>query len=48
MAGCEAGVRRVVMTSAIGAIAYGHAPRDTPFTEQDVDADIAPYQRSPP
>ncbi|MEU8607217.1 aldehyde reductase [Actinoplanes sp. NPDC048791] len=45
----KAGVRRVVMTSAIGAIAYGHAPRDTPFTEQDwtnVDADIAPYQRS--
>ncbi|MCY1136682.1 aldehyde reductase [Actinoplanes sp. Pm04-4] len=45
----EAGVRRVVMTSAIGAIAYGHPPRDTPFTEQDwtnVDADIAPYQKS--
>jgi dihydroflavonol-4-reductase len=45
----DAGVRRVVMTSAIGAIAYGHAPRDTPFTERDwtnVDADIAPYQRS--
>jgi dihydroflavonol-4-reductase len=45
----DAGVRRVVMTSAIGAVAYGHAPRDTPFTEQDwtdVDADIAPYQKS--
>ncbi|MCO8274033.1 aldehyde reductase [Actinoplanes sp. TRM 88003] len=44
-----AGVKRVVMTSAIGAIAYGHEPRDTPFTEQDwtnVDADIAPYQKS--
>jgi dihydroflavonol-4-reductase len=46
-----AGVRRVVMTSAIGAIAYGHGhgPRRTPFTEQDwtnVDADIAPYQKS--
>ncbi|MEU4236024.1 aldehyde reductase [Actinoplanes sp. NPDC026619] len=45
----EAGVRRVVMTSAIGAIAYGHPPRDTPFTERDwtdVDAGIAPYQKS--
>jgi nucleoside-diphosphate-sugar epimerase len=45
----DGGVRRVVMTSAIGAIAYGHEPRDTPFTEQDwtnVEADIAPYQRS--
>lgn len=44
-----AGVRRVVMTSAIGAIAYGHPPRDTPFTERDwtnVDAGIGPYQRS--
>jgi dihydroflavonol-4-reductase len=45
----DADVRRVVMTSAIGAIAYGHTPRDTPFTEQDwtnVDAGIAPYQKS--
>ncbi|XVU28511.1 SDR family oxidoreductase [Actinoplanes sp. CA-054009] len=45
----HSGVRRVVLTSAIGAIAYGHPPRDTPFTEQDwtnLDADIAPYQRS--
>ncbi|WP_033344065.1 SDR family oxidoreductase [Catenuloplanes japonicus] len=45
----DGGVRRVVMTSAIGAVAYGHAPRDTPFTEQDwtdVEADIAPYQKS--
>ncbi|MBL7261712.1 NAD-dependent epimerase/dehydratase family protein [Paractinoplanes lichenicola] len=44
-----AGVRRVVLTSAIGAIAYGHDRRDTPFTERDwtnVDADIAPYQKS--
>ncbi|GAA0580135.1 aldehyde reductase [Paractinoplanes ferrugineus] len=44
-----AGVRRVVMTSAIGAIAYGHEPRDTPFTERDwtdVDAGIQPYQKS--
>ncbi|GAA0492754.1 dihydroflavonol-4-reductase [Paractinoplanes deccanensis] len=45
----DAGVRRVVMTSAIGAIAYGHAPRDTPFTERDwtnAGARIAPYQKS--
>ena len=45
----DAGVRRVVMTSAIGAIAYGHPPRDTPFTERDwtnVDAGVGPYQRS--
>ncbi|WP_433202239.1 SDR family oxidoreductase [Dactylosporangium sp. CS-047395] len=45
----DAGVRRVVLTSALGAIAYGHAPRSTPFTEEDwtdVEADIAPYQRS--
>ncbi|BCY10027.1 aldehyde reductase [Actinoplanes sp. L3-i22] len=44
-----AGVRRVVMTSAIGAVAYGHEPRDTPFTESDwtdVDAGIEPYQKS--
>jgi len=46
----DGGVRRVVLTSAIGAIAYGHEPRDTPFTEKDwtnVDADgIQPYQKS--
>lgn len=46
----DGGVRRVVLTSAIGAIAYGHEQRDTPFTEQDwtnIDADgIQPYQKS--
>ena len=46
----DGGVRRVVLTSAIGAIAYGHEPRDTPFTEEDwtnTDADgIQPYQKS--
>ncbi|MFI6426267.1 NAD-dependent epimerase/dehydratase family protein [Promicromonospora sp. NPDC050880] len=45
----DARVRRVVLTSALGAIGYGHPPRAAPFTEQDwtdVDADIAPYQRS--
>lgn len=43
------GVQRVVMTSAIGAITYGHPPRETPFTEQDwtnVDGGIGPYQKS--
>lgn len=45
----DARVRRVVLTSAFGAVGYGHPPRSTPFTEEDwtnVDADIAPYQRS--
>ncbi len=45
----DAGVRRVVFTSALGAVAFGHAPRTTPFTEEDwtnLDADLAPYQRS--
>jgi nucleoside-diphosphate-sugar epimerase len=45
----DAHVRRVVLTSAFGAIGYGHPPRSSPFTEEDwtnVDADIAPYQRS--
>ncbi|MFF9179468.1 SDR family oxidoreductase [Streptomyces misionensis] len=45
----DAGVRRVVLTSAFGAIGIGHPPRSTPFTEEDwtnVDGDIPPYQRS--
>lgn len=45
----DAGVARVVLTSASGAIAYGHAPQSKPFTEDDwtnVDAGIAPYQKS--
>ncbi|MGW1209197.1 SDR family oxidoreductase [Streptomyces sp. NPDC002499] len=46
----DAGVRRVVLTSAIGAIAYGHPDRDTPFTEDDWtdvdDTGIQPYQKS--
>ncbi|MEV6284001.1 aldehyde reductase [Kribbella sp. NPDC051770] len=44
-----AGVKRVVLTSAFGAVGYGHPRRATPFTEQDwtnVEADIAPYQKS--
>jgi dihydroflavonol-4-reductase len=46
----DAGVRRVVLTSASGAIVYGHPRRRTaPFTEEDwtdVAADIPAYQRS--
>lgn len=45
----DAGVRRVVLTSAFGAIGIGHPPRSTPFTEEDwtnTDAEIPPYQRS--
>lgn len=30
-----AGVRRVVLTSSFAAVGYGHAPRSTPFTEED-------------
>ncbi len=45
----DSGVRRVVLTSAFGAVGYGHPPRATPFTEVDwtnLDGRIAPYQRS--
>jgi dihydroflavonol-4-reductase len=47
----DAHVKRVVLTSASGAIVYGHAEEsmDHPFTEKDwtnLDADLAPYQRS--
>ncbi|MFJ6391189.1 SDR family oxidoreductase [Streptomyces sp. NPDC091972] len=45
----DAGVRRVVLTSAFGAVGIGHPPRSTPFTEEDwtdVVSAIPPYQRS--
>lgn len=45
----DAGVRRVVLTSAFGAIGYGHPKTKTHFTEEDwtnVDGGIAPYQKS--
>jgi nucleoside-diphosphate-sugar epimerase len=47
----DAGVRRFVLTSASGAIVYGHPRRSAPpFTEEDwtdVDAPgVAPYQKS--
>lgn len=46
----EAGAARVVLTSAFGAISYGHKkPLGRPFTEEDwtdTTADIPPYQKS--
>ncbi|MBE7174536.1 MAG: aldehyde reductase, partial [Williamsia sp.] len=45
----EAGVTRVVLTSAFGAIGVGHKNRQTPYTEADwtdLNADIHPYQKS--
>ena len=46
----EAGVRRVVITSSLGAIGYGHQPREKPFDETDwtnLDgSDVQPYIKS--
>lgn len=45
----DAGVKRVVLTSAFGAIGMGHKNRKTPFTEKDwtnINATIHPYQKS--
>lgn len=48
----DAGVRRVVLTSAIGAIAVGHRPLNRPFNETDWSdlsgavRPVAPYQKS--
>jgi dihydroflavonol-4-reductase len=46
----EAGVRRVVITSSLAAIGYGHQPREKPFDETDwtnLDgADVQPYVKS--
>jgi len=46
----DAGVKRVVLTSAFGAIGMGHKNRTTPFTEKDWtnldDPNLDPYQRS--
>ncbi|MBR0856511.1 SDR family oxidoreductase [Bradyrhizobium liaoningense] len=46
----DAGVRRVVVTSSLGAIGYGHPPRDRPFDEADwtnlEGADVQPYIKS--
>jgi len=45
----EAGVRRVVLTSAFGAIGVGHKPLNRPFNEadwSDLNGNVAPYQKS--
>jgi dihydroflavonol-4-reductase len=45
----QAGVKRVVLTSAFGAVGVGHKPRSEPFNESDwsdLTGDVAPYQRS--
>jgi dihydroflavonol-4-reductase len=45
----KAGVKRVVLTSAFGAIGMGHKDRQTPYTESDwtnLRANIHPYQKS--
>ncbi|MDQ0465235.1 dihydroflavonol-4-reductase [Caulobacter ginsengisoli] len=45
----DAGVGRVVLTSAIGAVAMGHKPMTRPFNEEDwtnLEGDVAPYQKS--
>lgn len=49
-AASDAGVRRVVLTSAFGAIGVGHAPNHRrPFDEtdwSDLTGNVAPYQKS--
>jgi nucleoside-diphosphate-sugar epimerase len=45
----DAGVRRVVLTSAFGAIGMGHKPQTRPFNETDwteLNGAVAPYQKS--
>jgi dihydroflavonol-4-reductase len=45
----QAGVKRVVLTSAFGAIGVGHKPMTRPFNEEDwsdLSSNLAPYQKS--
>lgn len=45
----DAGIKRVVLTSAFGAIGVGHKNHQGPYTEKDwsnTDANIHPYQKS--
>jgi len=46
----DAGVTRVVLTSSFAAIGYGHAERQTVFTEKDwtnpAGDDVMPYTKS--
>lgn len=50
-AAAAVGVKRVVLTSSMGAVDYGHAPRSEPFTEEDwtvLDGSVKvpPYMKS--
>jgi len=45
----DANIKRVVLTSAFGAIGMGHKNRTTPYTENDwtnLNSNIPPYQKS--
>ena len=45
----DAGVKRVVLTSAFGAVGLGHEPRTAPFNETDwtdLTRDVPAYQKS--
>ncbi|MBZ4034480.1 aldehyde reductase [Flavobacterium sp. 17A] len=45
----DANVKRVVLTSAFGAVGMGHKNRRTPYTEEDwtnIDSNIHAYQKS--
>ncbi|CAA2109649.1 SDR family oxidoreductase [Variovorax paradoxus] len=45
----DAGVARVVLTSAFGAVGVGHKPMNRPFNEDDwsdLTGNVAPYQKS--
>jgi len=45
----DAGMKRVVLTSAFGAIGVGHKPLGRPFVEtdwSDLSGNVAPYQKS--
>jgi dihydroflavonol-4-reductase len=45
----DAGVKRVVLTSAFGAVGMGHGPMNRPFNETDwsqLTDEVAPYQKS--
>ena len=45
----DAGVKRVVLTSALGAVAFGHKPQTAPFNETDwtnLTGNVPAYQKS--
>ena len=45
----DAGMKRVILTSAFGAIGVGHKPLGRPFVEtdwSDLNGNVAPYQKS--